>query len=88
MTQEQPICEHCHGDGVLFEHSRDCRDDLCALNGDEHSCNGEVVPCGCSEMRAPVCNCQNPEPASGAAGVSEDCPIHGDVGPTISTVGP
>lgn len=26
-----------------FTHSEDCRDDLCALNGDEYSCVGQVV---------------------------------------------
>jgi hypothetical protein len=25
----------------------------------------------------PRCDCQNPEPESGVAGVSEECPIHG-----------
>lgn len=52
MTQAQPVCEYCLGAGVLFEHARDCRDDLCALNGDEHSCDGEVVPCTCQEPSA------------------------------------
>lgn len=33
------------------------------------------------------CDCQNPRPVSGAAGVSEDCPIHGKIlGPPIFTV--
>lgn len=29
--------------GEYFTHSDDCHDDLCVLNGDMHSCNGQVI---------------------------------------------
>lgn len=41
-------CAECHGTGEVFGHADDCHDDLCALNGDEHSCSGKVEPCGCT----------------------------------------
>lgn len=41
-------CPECHGAGEIFCHADDCHDDLCALNGDEHSCSGKVEPCGCT----------------------------------------
>lgn len=41
-------CEQCHGAGEIFTHADDCRDDICALNGDEHSCTGQVLKCGCA----------------------------------------
>lgn len=47
MTYDQPNCELCWDSGVVFQHSPSCRDDLCALNGDIHSCNGEIVACSC-----------------------------------------
>lgn len=40
-------CEDCDGSGEYFTHSDDCTDDNCALNGDEHSCKGEIVKCWC-----------------------------------------
>lgn len=40
-------CQCCGGSGEVFEHSEDCDDDLCALNGDEHSCTGVVRQCSC-----------------------------------------
>lgn len=40
-----PACEQCHGTGEVFMHADDCDDDLCALNGDVHSCCGQVLPC-------------------------------------------
>lgn len=39
-------CE-CGGTGEVFGHADDCADDLCALNGDNHSCSGQVLPCAC-----------------------------------------
>lgn len=50
-------CPDCNGTGELFGHADDCHDDLCALNGDMHSCAGKVEPCGCTappETRALV----------------------------------
>lgn len=41
-------CDECHGAGEVFTHADDCTDDLCALNGDVHSCLGQVLPCQCS----------------------------------------
>lgn len=40
-------CQCCGGSGEVFEHSEDCDDDLCALNGDDHSCTGVVRHCSC-----------------------------------------
>jgi hypothetical protein len=45
--QAAPACDMCGGTGELFIHADDCDDDLCALNGDEHSCVGQVVRCEC-----------------------------------------
>lgn len=45
-------CEDCGGMGAWFEHTPDCRSDFCAGNGDEHSCNGDWLPCpGCGTYR-------------------------------------
>ena len=41
-------CELCNGTHEVFSHADDCSDDLCALNGDEHSCEGKVDPCSCA----------------------------------------
>lgn len=43
-------CELCDGSGEYFAHDESCRDDLCALNGDIHSCGGKVVPCECAAL--------------------------------------
>ena len=40
-------CEHCHGSGEVLMHTDDCDDELCALNGDQHSCAGKVEDCQC-----------------------------------------
>ncbi len=45
-------CEHCQGNGVIFTHAEDCDDDLCALNGDMHSCVGRLIPCECAAVPA------------------------------------
>lgn len=45
-------CEHCQGNGVIFTHAEDCDDDLCALNGDMHSCVGQLIPCECAAVPA------------------------------------
>jgi len=42
-----PPCDLCGGSGEHFEHAPTCDDDLCALNGDVHSCCGVVVKCSC-----------------------------------------
>lgn len=41
-------CEYCMGTGEFYTHSPDCGDDLCALAGGYHDCDGRVVGCGCS----------------------------------------
>lgn len=46
-------CANCGGTGEIFGHAENCTDDLCALNGDEHSCGGRVEPCGCTQVPAP-----------------------------------
>jgi len=43
-------CDDCRGEGEYFTHAENCRDDLCALNGDYHSCAGQVMKCGCLPM--------------------------------------
>lgn len=43
-------CDQCGGSGEIFGHAEDCEDDLCALNGDEHSCAGQVAPCACAAI--------------------------------------
>ena len=47
VVAAEPACALCNGAGELFVHAADCDDDLCALNGDEHSCVGQVVRCEC-----------------------------------------
>jgi hypothetical protein len=42
-----PTCIECGGTGERFEHADTCTDDLCPLNGDQHSCTGAVVQCEC-----------------------------------------
>ncbi len=42
-----PPCDTCGGTGEVFSHAYDCDDDLCALNGDMHSCAGRVDVCAC-----------------------------------------
>lgn len=41
-------CQDCGGCGEVFTHSPDCEDELCALNGDIHSCYGLVLQCECA----------------------------------------
>lgn len=48
--QEPKLCE-CGGTGEIFTHAEDCDNDLCALNGDIHSCAGQVIPCGCRKVQ-------------------------------------
>lgn len=45
-------CQHCNGSGEVFTHAEDCADDLCALNGDAHSCQGQVLACACKAAEA------------------------------------
>lgn len=47
-------CPVCNGTGVIFGHSDDCADDLCALNGDMHSCAGQVHQCDCRATQPPA----------------------------------
>ncbi|WP_423457996.1 hypothetical protein [Ottowia sp. VDI28] len=42
-------CAICGGIGEVYGHAEDCTDDLCALNGDIHSCAGKVEICECVE---------------------------------------
>ncbi|WP_295537900.1 ASCH/PUA domain-containing protein [uncultured Pseudacidovorax sp.] len=48
----EPTCEHCGGTGEVLAHAENCHDDLCALNGDEHSCVGRIEPCSCAAQPA------------------------------------
>lgn len=45
------ICDWCHGMGYYLDHSPTCDDDLCVLNGDQHSCAGQLSPCMCPAGR-------------------------------------
>lgn len=49
-----PECSYCNGTGWFLWHSPACDDDLCALNGDEHSCAGEMQECDCKAPDAPA----------------------------------
>lgn len=40
-------CDQCYGSGEVCDHAPDCDSDLCEMNGDEHSCAGQLVPCRC-----------------------------------------
>jgi len=53
LAVQQATCENCHGAGEVFTHADDCDDDLCALNGDMHSCSGKVVKCDCAAAPLP-----------------------------------
>lgn len=45
-------CDRCFGLGAEYEHEPSCESDFCVGNGDEHSCNGDWLPCGaCGTMR-------------------------------------
>lgn len=54
LDRDCPLCIHCGDTGEVFGHADDCTDDLCALNGDMHSCAGKVEPCHCSAGSAGV----------------------------------
>jgi len=47
-TKGNPACPYCYGTGERYWHSDDCADDLCALNGDMHSCAGQMEHCPCA----------------------------------------
>lgn len=51
-------CPHCNGTGEVFGHAENCTDDLCALNGDEHSCAGQVEHCQCAAAPTPPTQAQ------------------------------
>lgn len=40
-------CDDCRGEGEYLAHAEDCRNDLCSLNGEGDSCDGQMVKCGC-----------------------------------------
>lgn len=42
-------CRQCNGAGLVRGHLDDCFSALCTLNGDVHSCPGEVKPCACTK---------------------------------------
>lgn len=47
-----PGCDDCSGLGAVFEHASSCGSDFCAGSGDEHSCNGDWLPCpSCGAMK-------------------------------------
>ncbi len=45
--KHDPNCSYCQGTGQFLGHAPTCTDDLCALNGDEYSCAGEMQTCDC-----------------------------------------
>lgn len=47
-TSSAPACPDCSGIGEVFTHADDCTGDLCALNGDMHSCAGQLARCSCT----------------------------------------
>jgi hypothetical protein len=49
-----PPCVDCGGAGEVFTHAEDCESSLCALNGDIHSCTGQIEPCHCVGPVAPA----------------------------------
>lgn len=49
-----PGCQECWGTGEVFGHAADCDDDLCALNGDMHSCVGQLDRCHCVRVAAAI----------------------------------
>lgn len=47
-----PGCDDCFSLGAIFGHEPTCESDFCAGSGDEHSCNGDWLPCpSCGSMR-------------------------------------
>lgn len=45
-------CDDCAGLGATFVHEITCESDFCAGSGDEHSCNGDWLPCdSCGTVR-------------------------------------
>lgn len=45
-------CDDCSGLGAWYEHEPTCESDFCVGNGDEHSCNGDWLPCpACGSTR-------------------------------------
>lgn len=42
---DKTVCVECNGTGQVFGHDETCTDDHCALNGDMHSCTGQMWPC-------------------------------------------
>lgn len=61
----------------------------CNVTGGDHPFDGDVCSDCCPTKCANKigCDCQNPTPTNrGAAGVSESCPIHGQLISTATTV--
>jgi hypothetical protein len=52
VTFPSADCPDCHGTGEILVHSINCDDDLCAINGDMHSCAGQLVECQCVERKS------------------------------------
>lgn len=66
-------CPHCNGAGEVFGHAENCTDDLCALNGDEHSCAGQVEPCQCAAAPTPAAQADSqPAPVVGRLSPSKE----------------
>jgi hypothetical protein len=58
VTSGVQACSECHGTREVLGHADDCDNDLCALNGDMHSCAGKMGPCptcGVSPSSPPGC---------------------------------
>ena len=49
-----PGCNDCWGLGATFVHEITCESDFCVGSGDEHSCNGDWLPCDSCGTVEPV----------------------------------
>lgn len=66
-------CESCQGSGKAKTRAR--AGSRAAVGKRYFASCGECLGRGYHDTRM-KCDCQCPEPENGAAGVSEDCPIH------------
>lgn len=58
------VCSECHGTREVLDHADACDSDLCALNGDMHSCAGKMAPCSaCTVDLAEMERIANPKEA-------------------------
>lgn len=47
LPAEMLTCEACRGHGLVRSHAAGCLDARCTLNGDQHSCSGQLIRCSC-----------------------------------------